>query len=232
MEIFNFQVIDFVPDVWQLILRLVIAAVAGFLLGLERRARAKDAGIRTQTVLCVTAALLMIISKYAFAELINVEGISVDPTRVASTIITGLSFLGAGMLFYKRESIKSLTTAVGICLNVAIGMCFGAGMFVIGVVALVLALLIQLFLRAPFKAFSSKKVTEVRVQFVVTEDYIDEFKKKYNVEHFVQFRTVREGEQMIADVAFYIYKKITSEELFAKMSKDNNIRYFEKMEEN
>lgn len=232
MDIFDtMTVIDAVPDVWKLVVRLLLAAVAGFLIGLERTARAKDAGVRTQTILCVTSALMMIISKYAFADLMP-AGVTYDSSRVASTVITGLSFVGAGMLFYKRESLKSLTTAVGICLNVAIGMAFGAGMFVMGGVATVMTLLIQLFLHAPIKSFKTKKYVEIRVQFVITDGYIEEFKKKYNVEHFVQFRTTRSGDIMIADITFYSYETITSEELFAKMSKDENIRYFEKVQEN
>ena len=233
MEIIDsIGIIDLFPDVWHLIVRLVLAAIAGFLIGLERRSRAKDAGVKTMTVLCVTSALLMIISKYAFVEMVGILGVEIDPTRIASTIITGLSFVGAGILLYKRESIKNLSTAVAICLNVAIGMAFGAGMLIIGAVATVMGLLIQLFLHTPLNLFKTKKVVEIRVQFVATEAYIEEFKKKYNVEHFVHFKTMREKNCLIADAAFYCYKKVTSEELFASMSKDENIKFFEKVEEN
>lgn len=232
MDIFDtMTVIDAVPEVWRLVVRLCLAGLAGFLIGLERTARAKDAGVRTQTILCITSALLMIVSKYAFAELVA-AGVSYDSSRVASSIITGLSFVGAGMLFYKRESLKSLTTAVGICLNVAIGMAFGAGMLILGGVATIMTLLIQLFMHAPVKTFKTRKYVEIRVQFIITDGYIEEFKKKYNVEHFIQFRTVRHDEQMVADVVYYSYKEITSEELFAMMSKDQNIKYFEKIQEN
>lgn len=233
MEIFEtIGVVDWVPQIWHLVIRLLFATVAGFMIGLERRSRAKDAGVKTMTVLCITACLLMIVSKYAFVEMIGLVGIDIDPTRIASTIITGLSFIGAGILLYKRESIKNLSTAVTICLNVAIGMAFGSGMLVMGSIVTILVLLIQVFLHTPFRMFKTKKVVEIRVQFIATEEYIEEFKKKYNVNHFVQFRTTREKDHLMADAAFYCYNKITSEELFASMSKDEKIKYFEKVEEN
>ena len=80
--------------------------------------------------------------------------------------------------------------------------------------------------------FKTKKVVEIRAQFIATEEYIEEFKKKYKVEHFVHFKTIREKDYHIADVAFYCYNKVTSEELFANMSKDENIKFFEKVEDN
>lgn len=233
MDIFSrLQVLDWNPGVWKLIVRLLLAALAGFLLGLERSSRAKDAGVRTQTMICVTGALLTIISKYAFYEMLGIEGVEHDVSRVASTIITGLSFLGAGMLLFKRTSVKGLTTASCICMNVAIGMAFGSGMLVIGGVATIIALAIQLLLHTKFKIFKSKKEIEIRVQFEISDGYIEEFKQKYNVEHFVQFKTTRSEDKMIANVAFYKYNKITSEELFSSMSKDPNILSFEKEEEN
>ena len=79
--------------------------------------------------------------------------------------------------------------------------------------------------------FKSKQTTEIRVQFIVDEDYIEEFKKKYEVKHFNKFRTNRYDNELIADVVFYTHAKITSEELFAKMSKDEKIKFFEKVEE-
>ncbi|MBE5735664.1 MAG: MgtC/SapB family protein [Clostridiales bacterium] len=221
-------VLDWVPEVWKLVIRLLLAGFAGFLLGLERGKRAKDAGVRTQTILCLTSALLMIISKYGFGELFD-QGIQYDPARIASNIITGLTFLGAGMILYKRESFKSLTTAAGLCANVAIGMAFGGGMIVLGVIATIAILFVQLLLHN--KAFSSKKVIEVHAKFEVKAGYIEEFKQRYKVEHFVHFRTAREKECMIADVTFYCYNKISSEELFDSMSQDKNIISFEKVEE-
>ncbi len=232
MDIFaKLGIIDWNIEVWHFIVRLLLAALAGYLIGLERMYRAKEAGVRTQTILCVTSCLLMIISKYAFYELLP-EGISYDSSRVASTVISGLSFLGAGMLFFKRESLRGLTTAAGICLTASIGMAFGAGMIVTGAVATVLTLLIQLFMHAPLKAFTSKHMVEIRVQFEITDGYIETFKSSYHVDHFTKFKTTREGDKMIADVLFYTANRVRSEELFDKMSKDSNITYFEKVEEN
>ncbi len=229
MDLFGeLQILDWMPEVWKLVVRLLLAGFAGFLLGMERGRRAKDAGVRTQTILCLTSALLMIISKYGFGELFD-QGVQYDPARIASNIITGLTFLGAGMILYKREAFKSLTTAAGLCANVAIGMAFGGGMIVLGAVVTIMVLMVQVVMHA--KMFSSKKNIEIRAKFIIKAGYIEEFKQRYKVEHFVHFKTIRENGNMIADVAFYYYNKITSEELFESMSEDKNIISFEKMAE-
>ena len=229
MNLFNeLQVLDWMPNIWKLVVRLVLAGFAGFLLGMERGRRAKVAGVRTQTILCLTSALLMIISKYGFGELFD-NGVEYDPARIASNIITGLTFLGAGMILYKRETFKSLTTAAGLCANVAIGMAFGSGMIVLGATVTVMILLVQLIMHA--KIFSSKKTIEIRAKFVIKNGYIEEFKQRYKVEHFVHFKTTREDSNMVADATFYCINKISSEELFDSMSQDKNIISFEKVEE-
>ena len=214
-EIFNSLIIlDATPQIWKILIRLVCAIIAGFLIGFESRSRWKDAGIKTQTILCFTACLLMIISKYGFYELSKFEGIQYDASRVSSTIISGLCFIGAGMVFTKQNAIKGLTTAVSLCLTIAIGMCFGSGLIVTGITVTILELLLQKFLHNSKGLFTSKKLILVNAKFYCEDGYIDRFKEIFAIDHFVAFKITKEGEKVIAEVEFFYKIKISSEELF------------------
>ena len=218
--------------VWILILRLVLSAIAGFAIGCERRYRLKDAGIKTHTIMCVTACLLMIISKYGFYELSKFEGISYDTSRVASNIATGLCFIGSGMLLYKKDNIKGLTTAVGMCLTMAIGMSFGAGLIITGTFVTIFTIILQLILHLPFSFFKNKDAIIVRAQFIVNGNYIDHFKEKFNISKFIKFKTFVDNDDLIAEVEFIYTDKIHSEELIDMIKDEKEILMFEKIEEN
>ena len=137
---------------WQyaeLFFRLVAACACGAAIGYERTKRLKEAGIRTHIIVCCAAALTMIVSKYGFADLVSPEGIElygtrgVDPARLAAQIISGVSFLGAGIIFRNGNSVKGLTTAAGIWATAGIGLSIGAGMYVLGIFGTVVVALIQ-----------------------------------------------------------------------------------------
>ncbi len=137
------------------ILRVLLAGLCGMVLGLERKNRAKEAGTRTHFVVGCGAALIMIISKYAFFDVLQMEAyqnadIRLDPARVASTIASGIGFLGAGMIFVRRNTVKGLTTAAGIWTTSGIGMAIGAGMYVLGVSTTFIVLIAQLLLHLNF----------------------------------------------------------------------------------
>ena len=102
-------------------IRILLAGICGAVIGLERRKRFKDAGIRTHLILAIGCAVIMIVSKYAFSDVLDY-----DAARVASNIITGVGFLGAGVIFVKSGSVRGLTTAAGIWTTAAIGMAIGA----------------------------------------------------------------------------------------------------------
>lgn len=120
-------------------LRILIACGCGSIIGLERSKRLKEAGVRTHVIVCCASAMLMIVSKYAFADTVGASGEALfgtdgaDPARLAAQIITGISFLGMGVIFRKDNSIRGLTTAAGIWAVAGIGIAIGAGMYVIGV---------------------------------------------------------------------------------------------------
>ena len=127
-------------------LRVLLAAFCGGLIGLERSRRQKEAGIRTHVILALGAALMMVISKYGFTDVIAIHDVALDPSRMAANVITGVSFLGAGVIFVRGGSIKGLTTAAGIWATAGIGLALGAGMYWIGVAATLLVVAIQVSL--------------------------------------------------------------------------------------
>lgn len=124
--------------------RIVLSSLCGAMIGFERTKRFKEAGIRTHCVVACGAALMMIVSKYGFADIINGAGEylygakGVDPSRIASQVVSGVGFLGAGVIFRTGTSVKGLTTAAGIWATSAVGLALGAGMYLIGGLATVL----------------------------------------------------------------------------------------------
>ncbi|MBO5177761.1 MAG: MgtC/SapB family protein [Lachnospiraceae bacterium] len=128
-------------------IRLAIACICGGIIGIERQLRTKVAGVRTHIMICIGAALLIIISKYGFVDVAGSNGLTCDVSRVASTIITGIGIIGGGLIFTgKQGSISGITTAAGTCVTIGIGMAVGAGMYVLGVGAMILVVVIQLLL--------------------------------------------------------------------------------------
>ena len=102
----------------------LLSAVVGF----EREIRAKSAGLRTHTLVGVGSALFVLISKYGFNDVLDRGLVVVDPSRVAAQIVSGVGFLGAGLIFVRRSSVRGLTTAAAIWVTAAIGAACGAGL--------------------------------------------------------------------------------------------------------
>lgn len=113
---------------------LALALALASLIGLEREIRiTKSAGLRTHTLVGVAAALLMLVSKYGFSNVIIPNQIVLDPSRVAAQIVSGIGFIGGGLIFVQRDIVRGLTTAAGIWLTAAIGMACGAGLPVLAI---------------------------------------------------------------------------------------------------
>ena len=133
-------------------IRVLVACVCGAAIGYERSKRLKEAGIRTHIIVCCAAALTMIVSKYGFADLVGADGAGLygtkgtDPARLAAQIISGVSFLGAGIIFRNGNSIKGLTTAAGIWATAGIGLAIGAGMYIMGVFSTLVVAVIQILM--------------------------------------------------------------------------------------
>jgi len=159
------------------LLRLLVSVVCGFAIGFERKNRNKEAGIRTHVIVALASCLMMIISKYGFFDLMEAGDARFDGSRIASQIVSGIGFLGAGMIFVHKNSIKGLTTAAGIWATSGIGMAIGAGLYVIGVVTTVLVVFLQVFLHIEFKALKHGTTSEYIIHLKNTGNGIDIVKK-------------------------------------------------------
>ena len=115
-------------ETWLQFGELALALVLSSIIGLEREFRAKSAGLRTHTLVGVGAALIMLVSKYGFADTIAKNAIVLDPSRVAAQIVSGIGFIGGGLIFVQRDVVRGLTTAAIIWLTAAVGMACGAGL--------------------------------------------------------------------------------------------------------
>ena len=126
-----------VGDNLEFLIHILVAELFGFLIGLERPKRQKDAGIRTHCIIAVTSAVIMILSKYCFVDLVDlgIAGRNSDPGCMATQVVSGISFLGAGVIFRDRNSlsIKGLTTTAGMWATSAVGLAIGAGFYWLGV---------------------------------------------------------------------------------------------------
>lgn len=151
---------------WTQIAELMAAFALSMIIGVEREIHQKSAGLRTHTLVGVGAALFMLISKYGFNDVLTPGRIVLDPSRVAAQIVSGVGFLGAGLIFVRRDSVRGLTTAAAVWVTAAIGAACGAGLIVLAVAAAIIYLTVAtafpyLSRRLP-RASSSLSVIRVR----------------------------------------------------------------------
>lgn len=118
---------DLAP-VWSQLVCLAAAFALSSAVGLERQIRQKSAGLRTHTLVGLGAALFMIVSKFGFTDVLVEGTVRLDPSRVAAQIVSGIGFLGAGVVFTRRSRVRGLTTAASIWLTAAVGTAAGAGL--------------------------------------------------------------------------------------------------------
>ena len=132
----------FIPETLEMILKITLAAVLGMAIGLEREHRRKPAGLRTYTLVALGATLFTILSQN-----IGGEAAAYDPSRIASQVVVGIGFIGAGIIFIRGGHIEGLTTAAGLWTTAAIGMAVGFGFYTVAVFSAILSLAVLLLLR-------------------------------------------------------------------------------------
>nr|WP_249193124.1 MgtC/SapB family protein [Burkholderia cenocepacia] len=127
----------------ELLGRLLLAALLGSIVGLERERLNWAAGLRTHMLVCVGSALVMLVSTFGFEDVRGQSGVVLDPSRVAAQVVSGIGFLGAGSILLRGEVVRGLTTAASLWAVAGLGLAAGGGMYVasIGATAIVLAIL-------------------------------------------------------------------------------------------
>lgn len=200
----SWAVVDWTKDVWHFIVRMLIAIVCGLAIGVERKSRSKEAGIRTHAIVCLASCLFMILSKYLAAPLfsdITGNTFDGDATRIASQVVTGIGFLGAGIIMYRRDVMHGLTTAAGVWATAAIGMAIGSGFIVTGVCATAMILLLQFIFHLPIKAFTTRHIAIIRMQILVeNDDILPQIMEKIGAKKVSSYKAKQVGESLIATI--------------------------------
>lgn len=210
---------------WLLIclIRVLCAAVAGFLIGFERRYRMKEAGLRTHTIVAIGSALFTIVSEFGFD--------TGDQSRVAAQIVTGIGFLGAGMIVFRKNSLHGLTTAAGIWTTAAIGMAMGAGMYILGFAVTVLVLALHLLLHSGIKAFVPKKVTTLLIECEAEDYAIEQIERIFEVQNVNRSKIYRDGEGHSMLLTIISHKEWSVETLLKIMQENPFIKKIDNTEE-
>ncbi len=151
---------------WTQVGELVLAFILSATIGLEREVRQKAAGLRTYTLVGTGSALFMIVSKYGFADVLFHDLIRHDPARVAAGIVTGIGFIGAGLIFVRRDAVQGLTTAAIIWVTAAVGTAAGAGLWLIAVAMTILHLVVVLVFPLFVRRLPRTSRTEVFIRVV------------------------------------------------------------------
>ena len=211
--------------------RLVVAAFCGFMIGRERKNRAKEAGVRTHCIVACAAALMMLVSKYAYFDLISGNlfpnaDVRLDPSRVASTIVSGIGFLGTGMIFVHRQTVTGLTTAAGIWATAGIGMAIGGGMYGVGIAATILILIVQgIFHRSTMlsKTFKSKTLYFGEIDDLSFKDDAQNYLEGEGV-HVIDVCIDKKGESYDIEFLLEVPNDYNEKEIITHFNRDCSLK--------
>ena len=147
--------------IWDFVWRLVLAALFGTIIGLDREYREKEAGFRTHFLVSLGSALMMIVSQYGFSEILTHDGVSLDPSRIAAQAVSGIGFIGAGTIIFNHQIVRGLTTAASLWATAGIGLTAGAGMSWLALAATILTLVALEGLSLVFRSLGSRRMVVV-----------------------------------------------------------------------
>lgn len=171
----------------EILIRLVVSLALGLVIGFERELISKSAGLRTQTLVCLGSTIFTLISLYGFEPRMNPDGsfVPADPARVAAQIVTGVGFIGGGVVLKSGVSVHGITTAASLWMSAAIGMAAGCGNFSLAVLGTVLAVVVLIplgFFEKRFLSKIQKKESRLKVDIQTTLDkleYTNDFIRKH-----------------------------------------------------
>jgi len=146
-----------------IICRLSAAVLLGGIVGLERERLVRSAGLRTHALVCLGAALFMIVSAFGFTDILGYPHVDLDPSRIAAQVVTGIGFLGAGTIIFHQGSVRGLTTAASVWTVAAIGLAVGGGMYLAACSATALALVILVLIKPLEKSIDGREPYTFRV---------------------------------------------------------------------
>jgi len=186
----------------EFILRLFIAGTLGSIIGLDREYRAKEAGYRTHFLVSLGSALIMIVSQHGFGEILDTPNVNLDPSRIASQVVTGIGFIGAGTIILHKQIVRGLTTAAGIWATSGIGLAIGAGMYELGISATILTLICLEVLSFLLKNVGMKSSV---VEFSTdNKERMDHIIKLFHSKNFLIVTFQMDEKQMGEDIIYHV----------------------------
>ena len=195
-------------------LRLLVAGILGAIIGLDREYRAKEAGYRTHFLVSLGSALIMIVSQYGFQEIIKENSVTLDPSRVAAQVVSGIGFIGAGTIILQKQIVRGLTTAAGIWATAGIGLAVGAGMYAIGIATTVLTLIGLELLSYIFKSVGMK--SSMIAFSTNNKDTLKQIADRFNSKDYMiisyEMQTLHPGEMESYQVTMVIKSKRNNDE--------------------
>lgn len=214
-------------DNLEFLFRILLATVLGAAIGLERTKRQKEAGVRTHCIIACASAVFMILSKYAFIDTAALAGSrGADAARIAAQVVSGISFLGAGVIFKNGSSIRGLTTAAGMWGTAAVGMAIGAGLYWLGLMDAVVLVVIQLVLHRFPVGGDAETTQEVTVHMEDSEDLMRAFDRlvEGHKGKITDSTLTRENGLLCLEVSIRLPDPITHQEALAFLKENPGVR--------
>lgn len=208
------------------LLNILLAVLLGFAIGYERKLRYKEAGIRTHTIVSVGSALIMVVSKYGFSDIQEY-----DASRVAAQIVSGIGFLGAGIIIYRKHEIHGLTTAAGVWATAGVGMAAGAGMYVVAAGAAVVIIGVQCIFHIKCRLFRTKKYFQVKICFTSSGTENDTIKELFQTDRFNRLVIERKNGETVYHATLNTDREYSSQKLSQIMTEHPFIRSIERCDE-
>ena len=213
--------------------RIGVACLCGAAIGYERSMRYKEAGIRTHIIVCCASALMMIVSKYGFVDIPGYIGADfdsskiTDPARIAAQVVTGISFLGAGIIFHHGKSISGLTTAAGVWATAGIGLAIGSGMYIIGIFTTFVIATLQVVMHK--YALSSDSLLIGQVHCTVEDaklfhDSMDAYTKKNNMQIIASKIALNADGSSTYDLTLRMSQNMTMNDLAEFLASNEGVR--------
>lgn len=181
------------------IIRLILAVILGGMIGYERELRSKEAGLRTHILVALGAALVMMVSQYGFFAVVGTD-IRVDPSRIAAQVVSGIGFIGAGVIFKEQGTIKGLSTAAGLWGVAAIGLAVGSGLYALAIAATVIVLVVfELLKRVSVKFYSKQIDLEIGSKNGAHLEFIKNLETRKNIVIGYKVAAVDSSEKALSD---------------------------------
>ncbi|MBR2788629.1 MAG: MgtC/SapB family protein [Erysipelotrichaceae bacterium] len=192
----------------------------GSLIGYERYSASKEAGVRTHAVVSLASCLLMIISQYGF-----VGAERFDAARIAAQAVSGIGFLGAGIIFVQRGTIQGLSTAAGMWATSAIGLAIGAGMYILGIFSAVLVYVIQFYLYRLFPYNPPRNVIEmlIKIKNDGSVEKVNQILRDINYTHSENQITIDENDNWVIRTEVMTHSGVNPNTIIEEFKKDPDV---------